>query len=197
MKQTELKQEVYDLNPSYNKFINVIADTQENLSLICFLGAGTSISQGYKNWNGYVQDLIQYWKSHLQDIINKDTLHQKVRAADLKSLDWLNEKSGFDNKRKVDLVHHLIREYSKPKEENKKVWDTIYHKHVNDFEKLYFLETDPINSANDTIDQLLCLSALFITTNYDDQIEKSFRKFFHSEPNTLNDINELKKKEVN
>lgn len=196
MKQTELKQEVYDLNPSYNKFINVIADTQENLSLICFLGAGTSISQGYKNWNGYVQDLIQYWKSHLQDIINKDTLHQKVRAADLKSLDWLNEKSGFDNKRKVDLVHHLIREYSKPKEENKKVWDTIYHKHVNDFEKLYFLETDPINSANDTIDQLLCLSALFITTNYDDQIEKSFRKFFHSEPNTLNDINELKKRKL-
>ena len=56
----------------------------------------------------------------------------------------------------------------------------MYFEHVNDFEKSYFLKISPINSNNEIIDQLLNLSALFITANYDDQIEKSFRKRMES-----------------
>ena len=33
----------------YNNFINALASTKEDNTLVCFLGAGTSISQGYKN----------------------------------------------------------------------------------------------------------------------------------------------------
>lgn len=190
-KQLNFIKEIHDLNPNYKGFIGIIASTQKSLSLICFLGAGTSISQGYKNWDGYVQDLIQYWKSHLQDLINEKTLYQAVQATDIKSLDWLNEKSGYSNKRKVDFVHYIIKKYCKPQKKDENFWKNMYFEHVNDFEKSYFLKISPINSNNEIIDQLLNLSALFITANYDDQIEKSFRKFFHSEPNTLNDINEL------
>ena len=58
----------------YNNFIDVLASTKEDNALVCFLGAGTSISQGYKDWNGYVQDLIQYWKTHLQDLLGENSL---------------------------------------------------------------------------------------------------------------------------
>lgn len=182
---------IHKLDPEYDNFVKVLAETQRDLSLICFLGAGTSIFQGYKNWSGYVQDLIQYWKSHLEDVMGPDSLLPEVYSGDLKFLDWLNEKSGFDNKRKVDMVHYLIKKYSKPKSNNKTEWINNYKKHENDFEHYYFLKIAPLKKNNEIIDQLIKMSGFFITTNYDDQLERGFENYFESKPNILNDVNDL------
>ncbi|PJN78247.1 hypothetical protein CWE03_07825 [Lactobacillus johnsonii] len=176
----------------YNNFIDVLASTKEDNALVCFLGAGTSISQGYKDWNGYVQDLIQYWKTHLQDLLGQNSFYSSVQATDISFLDWLNDRSGYSNKRKVDMVHHMIKKYCKSKsmaqnDEEK----TKYLEHVNDFEKYYFLEINPIKKINEIIDQVLNLSAIFITTNYDNQIEKAYEATFQSRPNILKDIHAL------
>lgn len=48
-----------------------MTDSQVNLSLICFIGAGTSAAQGYANWNGYIEKLINFWEGHLQVLTNK------------------------------------------------------------------------------------------------------------------------------
>lgn len=188
---TKLEKFVKKINPEYEEFINIIAQTQNDFSLVCFLGAGTSMAQGYKNWDGYVQDLIQYWKSHLQDLIKQTSFYQVVNAKDINFLDWLNDKSGFDNKRKVDIVHYIIKKYCKPQLTDDQQWDQIYRSHENDFEKYYFLNIAPVNAKNEIIDQIINLSGIFITSNYDDQIEKSFQKFYNSTPNVLNDATEL------
>lgn len=176
----------------YNNFINALASTKEDNTLVCFLGAGTSISQGYKNWNGYVQDLIQYWKTHLQDLLGQDSFYSSVQATDISFLDWLNDRSGYSNKRKVDMVHHMIKKYCRSKSLDQKLEEkTKYLEHVNDFEKYYFLEINPIKKTNEIIDQVLNLSAIFITTNYDNQIEKAYEKTFQSHPSILKEINAL------
>lgn len=40
----------------FKKFVDQMTDSQVNLSLICFIGAGTSAAQGYANWNGYIEN---------------------------------------------------------------------------------------------------------------------------------------------
>jgi hypothetical protein len=187
----KLISEELNTTTEYNNFINEIAKTQEDLSLVCFLGAGTSMAQGYKGWNGYVQDFIQYWKTHLGDLIDNTTYYSQVHAEDLSFLDWLDTKSNYDNKRKVDMVHHIIHNYCRPKNGNLADWNSKYKRHENDFEKYYFLEIAPLKQNNDIIDQILNLSGFFITSNYDDQIEKAYKRDFELEPRVLDDANEL------
>lgn len=175
----------------YTNFIDKIAETQRDSSLVCFLGAGTSISQGYKDWNGYVNDLIQYWKSHLGDLISEKTFYSQVRAEDINFLDWLAIKSNYDNKRKIDMVHHIIKNYCKSKTNVLADQENRYAEHENDFEKYNFLEIMPIKQNNEIIDQILNLSGFFITSNYDDQIEKSYNRVLKVTPRILNDVSEL------
>ena len=162
---------INDLNGpgEFDEFVEKIVDSQVNSSLIYFISAGVSASQGYVNWNGYIEKLIEFWESHLQDLTqNRNTFYDKVEALDIAKLDWLKQQS-YDNKLKVDLVHQLIKKYCHRKSDQKLDMD-LYKKHVNDFERFYFLEIEPINSQNKILDELVKQSGLFITTNYDGSV---------------------------
>ncbi|MGS5041398.1 hypothetical protein ACVDHH_09510 [Staphylococcus saprophyticus] len=51
------------------EFVIDIYDAEIKQTLLFFIGAGVSISQGYPDWNKYVDELIQYWKANLIKII--------------------------------------------------------------------------------------------------------------------------------
>ena len=183
---------INDLNgpEEFDEFAEKIVDSQVNSSLIYFISAGVSASQGYVNWNGYIEKLIEFWESHLQDLTqNRNTFYDKVEASDIAKLDWLKQQS-YDNKLKVDLVHQLIKKYCHRKSDQKLDMD-LYEKHVNDFESFYFLEIEPINSQNKILDELVKQSGLFITTNYDQQIEKAYNREYQMMPNIIRDASEV------
>ena len=183
---------INDLNGpgEFDEFAEKIVDSQVNSSLIYFISAGVSASQGYVNWNGYIEKLIEFWESHLQDLTqNRNTFYDKVEASDIAKLDWLKQQS-YDNKLKVDLVHQLIKKYCHRKSDQKLDMD-LYKKHVNDFESFYFLEIEPINSQNKILDELVKQSGLFITTNYDQQIEKAYKREYQMMPNIIRDASEV------
>lgn len=183
---------INDLNGpvEFDEFAEKIVDSQVNSSLIYFISAGVSASQGYVNWNGYIEKLIEFWESHLQDLTqNRNTFYDKVEASDIAKLDWLKQQS-YDNKLKVDLVHQLIKKYCHRKSDQKLDMD-LYKKHVNDFESFYFLEIEPINSQNKILDELVKQSGLFITTNYDQQIEKAYNREYQMMPNIIRDASEV------
>ncbi|EMF0574985.1 hypothetical protein H4N23_002735, partial [Enterococcus hirae] len=46
----------------YNDMVDKIAKAENDFKLVVFIGAGVSISQGYPNWDGYVDHLIKYWQ---------------------------------------------------------------------------------------------------------------------------------------
>ncbi|WRN05058.1 hypothetical protein UM707_10380 [Staphylococcus aureus] len=90
-------------------FINDIYNAEKQQSLLFFIGAGVSISQGYPDWNKYVDELIQFWKVNLVNLTRDErTQYPKVSRKDYVILDILLN-SNHSNKRKVDLVNHMIK----------------------------------------------------------------------------------------
>ena len=176
MTKSELEKKVEELNKKeLDTFVNKMVDAQMNSSLICFVGAGISASQGYANWNGYVERLIEYWESHLQILTQyESTLYDYVEGTDIEILEWL-KKQNYSNKLKVNLVHEIVKKYCLRKDD-RILNMNLYQNYVNDFEKYYFINVHPIKQRNDILDELVKQSGLFITTNYDQQIEKAYEK---------------------
>ncbi|WP_436864951.1 hypothetical protein [Staphylococcus saprophyticus] len=118
------------------EFVIDIYDAEIKQTLLFFIGAGVSISQGYPDWNKYVDELIQYWKANLIKIIEDNrTDYTTVNRNDYDFLDTLLNSS-FSNKRKVDLVNHMIEKYSKSNNEEEFIRN--YNKYVLSFEKFFF-----------------------------------------------------------
>lgn len=173
----------------FKKFVDQMTDSQVNLSLICFIGAGTSAAQGYANWNGYIEKLINFWEGHLQVLTNKpETFYTQVEATDIAALDWLKNQN-FDNKRKVDIVDFIIKKYCSIS--NGSFSEKLYQEHVNDFEQFYFLQMSPLYAENEILNRLVKLSGLFITTNYDDQIETTIDKKFTIKSDVIPDAKSI------
>lgn len=171
------------------EFINDIYNAEKQQKLLFFIGAGVSISQGYPSWNKYVDELIQYWKANLIKIAEDErTIYSKVNRNDYEVLDTLLN-SNFSNKRKVDLVNHMIERYSMS--HNKEESIKIYNKYVLSFEKFFFQDMPPLDLNNDILRKLTKLKANFITTNYDKSIEKNIELQGRDTVNTYNDYSEV------
>lgn len=51
----------------YNVIVNRMAEALKNGRLVFFIGAGISRIQGYPSWDEYIDRLIKYWESHIND----------------------------------------------------------------------------------------------------------------------------------
>lgn len=143
--------------PEYEKIVNKMAEAMKNGKLVFFIGAGISRIQGYPSWDEYIDRLIKYWESH----INDDPAMQKSRVY-VNALDQILS-SNIDKKRKVDLVHQMIKQA---------FGQEMFEERQLDFEKYYFESLPPITEYNHVLTKLANLDASYITTNYDNQIEK-------------------------
>lgn len=181
--------EKFNSEKEIEKFIDDIIDAKRNSSLICFVGAGVSISQGYPNWEQYVNQLINYWIYHLRDLVNlEETRENNFKIDDMNILQDLLV-SRMSPKRKVDMVNYIVKKYCRGEDDS--ISEEIYKNHVLDFEKFIFSEAYPIATENDVLDNLVNLDATFITTNYDSQIENSLRRNLEINPIIHKNISEI------
>lgn len=144
--------EKLNLHSELEGLIDMISSSAANGQFAYVLGAGVSMVQRMPSWDKYTNDLIEYWKFHLEDI--SDEVENKY----LLMLDMI-KKSDENNKRKIDYVHQLIRDLGADEK-------------MLQFEQMYFSKMQPLIPENEVIQKLIRVHAKFITTNYDSQIEK-------------------------
>lgn len=183
-----------DLNSEekYSKFLQDIIKTKNNSSLFFFIGAGVSISQGYPTWEDYVDQLIEYWKFNLINIYKENSSENDENDFSFKDLRLLDElkESTMSKKRKIDYVNYLIEKICDNISKNEEYDSDFYYKRESlDFEKFLFMEVTPIDIVNKVLDELMNIKASFITTNYDNQIEKSYNNKFGIRPFVIRDLN--------
>lgn len=180
-KERVFLKDILDLFNNENRYYKMVEDiikAIESHSLFLFIGAGVSIGQGYPDWNKYVEELLRYWTYRLSDL-NKD---KSVKREDILFLNYVAE-SNMDKKRKIDIMHYLIKEYQKDPNEN--VSELLK------FERMYFREIEPIERINKTLKELVKLEATFITTNYDNQIEKHYTQNWGRNLKVFEDVSKL------
>ncbi|MBB1122827.1 SIR2 family protein [Limosilactobacillus sp. Lr3000] len=171
---------VADVNKN---FVEKVGEARKSKSLIFFIGAGVSASQGYSSWNDYVKHLIEYWKYNF----NRLESDHPYKTDWIDQLDWLQESS-FTNERKVDFIRYLVKKYAK---------NSTYEKEVLSFEKEYFNKILPSSNQNLILNELTRIPAIYITTNYDSQIENSLKQVLEVEPYVINSTKEFGKHLVN
>lgn len=164
-----------DLN--YENLLNDITDAIKKFKLVIFIGAGVSISQGCPNWNNYIEHLIKYWQGQVLSVSGEKRLGREHHIV----FDLIS-KSSISNKRKVDLVNYEL----------KKVFNEDFEKRRLDFEKGYFKNLLPYSVVNETVESLASLNAIFITSNYDYEIENHIKRL-KNDVVTINDLNEFTK----
>ena len=164
-----------DLN--YENLLNDITDAIKKFKLVIFIGAGVSISQGYPNWNNYIEHLIKYWQGQVLSESGEKKLGREHHL-----IFDLISKSYISNKRKVDLVNYEL----------KKIFGEDFEKRRLDFEKSYFKNLLPYSMVNQTVESLASLNAIFITSNYDYEIENHIKRL-KNDVVTINDLNEFTK----
>lgn len=159
-------------------FVSIVADSAANQELAYITGAGVSMVQKMPSWDQYVDDLIDYWKSHV------DTLNSNYSAVDSFVFDKI-KSSNMSKQRKIDLVHQTLKDVTNND------W-TLYQKSLLEFEKKYFSMMQPVLKHNEVINEMIKLPAKFLTTNYDGQVEKHLLDMYHRNVMTsVQDIGEL------
>ena len=164
-----------DIN--YENLIDDVTEAIKKFNLVIFIGAGVSIAQGYPNWNNYIEHLIKYWQGQVLSVSGEKSLGREHHIV----FDLIS-KSSISNKRKVDLVNYEL----------KKVFGEDFEKRRLDFEKGYFKNLLPYSIVNQTVESLASLNAIFITSNYDYEIENHIKRLNNSVV-TINDLNEFVK----
>lgn len=164
-----------DIN--YENLIDDVTEAIKKLNLVIFIGAGVSIAQGYPNWNNYIEHLIKYWQGQVLSVSGEKSLGREHHIV----FDLIS-KSSISNKRKVDLVNYEL----------KKVFNEDFEKRRLDFEKGYFKNLLPYSLVNQTVESLASLNAIFITSNYDYEIENHIKRL-KNDVVTINDLNEFTK----
>ena len=162
-----------DIN--YGNLTDDVTEAIKNFNLVIFIGAGVSIAQGYPNWNNYIEHLIKYWQGQVLSESSEKSLGREHHIV----FDLIS-KSSISNKRKVDLVNYEL----------KKIFGDDFEKRRLDFEKGYFKNLLPYSVVNQTIESLASLNAIFITSNYDYEIENHIKRLKNSVV-TINDLNEF------
>ena len=164
-----------DIN--YENLIDDVTEAIKKFNLVIFIGAGVSIAQGYPNWNNYIEHLIKYWQGQVLSVSGEKSLGREHHIV----FDLIS-KSSISNKRKVDLVNYEL----------KKVFGEDFEKRRLDFEKGYFKNLLPYSIVNQTVESLASLNAIFITSNYDYEIENHIKRL-KNDVVTINDLNEFTK----
>lgn len=164
-----------DIN--YENLIDDVTEAIKKFNLVIFIGAGVSIAQGYPNWNNYIEHLIKYWQGQVLSVSGEKSLGREHHIV----FDLIS-KSSISNKRKVDLVNYEL----------KKVFGEDFEKRRLDFEKGYYKNLLPYSIVNKTVESLASLNAIFITSNYDYEIENHIKRLNNSVV-TINDLNEFVK----
>ena len=159
----------------FNSLVTDLVQAIRKQKLVIFVGAGVSISQGYPNWNDYVTHLIKYWQSYLLNIENVSIGREKYLVFDTIS------KSNLNNKRKVDLVNHSLKSILGEEE---------FKKNRLNFEKNYFEKLVPYQPSNEILEALVNIDAIFVTSNYDLEIEKHAQRLRNS-VKSINDLQEF------
>ena len=162
-----------DIN--YGNLTDDVTEAIKNFNLVIFIGAGVSIAQGYPNWNNYIEHLIKYWQGQVLSVSGEKRLGREHHVV----FDLIS-KSSISNKRKVDLVNYEL----------KKIFGDDFEKRRLDFEKGYFKNLLPYSVVNQTVESLASLNTIFITSNYDYEIENHIKRLKDSVV-TINDINEF------
>lgn len=172
----------------YEQFITDLRNAKDDHSLFCFIGAGVGISQLYPDWNAYVKGLIDYWIYELKVIVeDKRAQIKEVDQRDMRFLQLLN-KSNMSNKRKVDLVLHLILNYCKT--DNPDITLVLFNEYALRFENYLFSQLAPIIPRNSILEEIIKLRPLIITTNYDQEIEKAYIRVLNTICATKKDISD-------
>lgn len=164
-----------DIN--YENLIDDVTEAIKKFNLVIFIGVGVSIAQGYPNWNNYIEHLIKYWQGQVLSVSGEKSLGREHHIV----FDLIS-KSSISNKRKVDLVNFEL----------KKVFNEDFEKRRLDFEKGYFKNLLPYSLVNQTVESLASLNAIFITSNYDYEIENHIKRL-KNDVVTINDLNEFTK----
>ncbi|MCU4929190.1 SIR2 family protein [Bacillus cereus] len=170
-----MPEEMRKYEENLEKFLPDLIKSYNEGSLIFFVGAGCSRIQGYPSWDEYIDGLISYWMSNLGTLIDENSHYKKVELQDINVLRNL-KNSSIERKRKIDIVHQVVEKYCKREEgnnqnktkENKKK----FNENVLNYEKYIFIDVEPEMKINPVLKELVRLECLFITTNYDNQIEK-------------------------
>ncbi|MCM3325161.1 SIR2 family protein [Bacillus cereus] len=174
-----MSEEMRKYEENLGRFLPDLIKSYNEGSLIFFVGAGCSRIQGYPSWDEYIDGLISYWMSNLGTLIDENSQYKKVELQDINVLRNL-KNSSIERKRKIDIVHQVIAKYCKREESNNQneTKENIkkFNENVLNYEKYIFIEVEPELKINPVLKELVKLECLFITTNYDNQIEK------HSEP---------------
>ncbi|MCY7187833.1 SIR2 family protein [Streptococcus gallolyticus] len=173
-KRRIIKIETYT-DEDFNSLVTDLVQAIRKQKLVIFVGAGVSISQGYPNWNDYVTHLIKYWQSYLLNIENVSIGREKYLVFDTIS------KSNLSNKRKVDLVNHAIKSI---------LGDKKFKKNRLNFEKNYFEKLVPYQPSNEILEALVNIDAIFVTPNYDLEIEKHAQRLRNS-VKTIHDLQDF------
>ncbi|EOS8048063.1 SIR2 family protein [Enterococcus hirae] len=162
----------------YNDMVDKIAKAENDFKLVVFIGAGVSISQGYPNWDGYVDHLIKYWQFNIQSHVTSEKISREtILAFDLIA------QSNNSNKRKIDLVHQILED----------IFGEDFKNFKLEFEKYYFNDVPPFTPVNSILESLSDLNAIFITPNYDQELEKQLKRK-KSNVQTINDLKEFSTK---
>lgn len=167
-----------DNDTEYKKLVKDLGEAIRQQKLVIFVGAGVSISQGYPNWNNYIEHLIKYWQGQILAESSKKNLGREHHL-----IFDLISKSDISNKRKVDLVNYEL----------KNVFGEDFEKKRLDFERGYFKNLLPYSLVNPILESLASLDAIFITSNYDYEIENHAKRLKNTVV-TINDLNEFQYK---
>ena len=160
----------------FNQLVTDLVEAIRRQKLVIFVGAGVSISQGYPNWDGYVDHLIKYWQSQVLNLASDN----KFPRENFLVFDTIS-KVKLSNKRKIDLVNYSIRQI---------IGDDEFKQRRLDFEKDYFKKLAPFQPSNEVLEFLVNIDAIFITPNYDLEIENHARRLRNT-VRTVNDLQEF------
>ncbi|MGK0604263.1 SIR2 family protein [Enterococcus gilvus] len=152
----------YYTEADFNELVDSLVEAVENFNLVVFIGAGISLSQGYPNWNGYIEKLIHFWQFNIRNF------EEAKGRIDNRLLSCFDEilKSNNTNKRKIDLLHTLLNDVLGEKFPEAKL----------DFEKYFFNNVVPDYIENSILTNLIKLNPMFITSNYDFEIERHLKR---------------------
>ncbi|MCD4913973.1 hypothetical protein IV449_06905 [Enterococcus faecium] len=139
----------YYTDQEFEEIVQSLAKAVNDFKLVVFVGAGISLSQGYPNWDGYVEKLIHYWQFNIQQ--HPET-HGKITNKLLSQFDQIL-KSKNTNKKKIDLLHTLLEKLLGDKFEKVKL----------NFEKYFFNNVLPDYIENPILTELVKLDPIFIT----------------------------------
>ncbi|EAG7370624.1 hypothetical protein BLH32_05885, partial [Listeria monocytogenes] len=151
----------YYTDKEFTDLTHTLAKAVKDFNLVVFVGAGTSLSQGYPNWNGYIEKLIHFWQFNIQHVAGgKVTVTNEL----LSQFDEILN-SNTTPKRKIDLLHTLLQD----------ILEEDFKEVKLNFEEYFFKDVVPDYIENSVLVEMIKLDPIFITSNYDFEIERHLK----------------------